>query len=212
MGGFRWIVRCFVLAAVFYRRFHYTKAQIEEINTMFNISRFVAECLHSCTACFLNSKMKSWEYWPRSLVTLYVPFANSQKKTPLAERMAWPPLSTLAATNTPPVSAVSMKTSHVTVRFCLEKSSVPLPYKTHGDRAKTSAPIHSPLVISYDADGLVSISNPGDRPFCNNLSQGEDVRSRIGQVHKVFKHSSLVCKVWSLREGGVSCRRSHKDI
>lgn len=46
----------------------------------------------------------------------------TQKKTPLALWTDPPPLSTLAAMNTPPDFTVSMKTSQLTVRFCLENT------------------------------------------------------------------------------------------
>lgn len=84
--------------------------------------------------------------------------------------------------------------------------------EAYNDTSQTSATISSPLIVSYDANGLVSISDPCHRSLSYHLSQGEEVRSRVSQVHEVFKHSSLVCKVWSLRERGVSYRRTHTDI
>lgn len=62
----------------------------------------------------------------------------------------------------------------------------------------------SPLIVSYDTDGLVSICHPCDRSLSHNLSEGEGVRSRIGQVDVVLKHACLVSEVWSFRKGRVS--------
>lgn len=71
------IVSWFVLAAEFYRFIYMTKQTEEEVNAVFNVGRFAAECLLYMLLELKNNP--SWKYPPRSLVTLYVPSAYSQK-------------------------------------------------------------------------------------------------------------------------------------
>lgn len=72
--------------------------------------------------------------------------------------------------------------------------------------------IYIPLKISYDADGLVCIRNPSDGPLNHHLAECEHMISWVRSIYKVFKYTSLICKIWGFTERWITCSENKIHI